>query len=222
VLRAVAYGESDVIVTLLTESHGKLGVLVRGGRKSSKRVGGALEPFHSIAVSIDDQGRELGTLREARLVTLRQRLVGDLDALDAGGRALRWVRQLFPARTPEPAGWATLNGLLDALERGEAPRPLLAGAALRLLADVGYALDFERCVKCGKPCPEGKPAYVDAARGGLVCRACGGSARTIGAKTRAIAIALARGEAAALADGEADEILGIAEDAMAAHAGIEG
>jgi hypothetical protein len=58
-----------------------------------------------------------------------------------------------------------------------------------LLSDVGYALDLERCVRCGRECPPGKPARVDPARGGLVCASCGGARLVWSAELRAKAIA---------------------------------
>ena len=223
-MRNVAYGESDVIVTLLTPAYGKLGVLVRGGRKSTKRVGGALEPFHTISVWVDDKsdrGRDLGVLRDARIARMRPGIVGSLEALEAGGTALRWARHLFPARTAEPEAWEILTGLLAALDAGARPRPALAGAALRLLAAMGYGLDLARCVKCGRDCPETRKAYLDAAHGGLVCRACGGAARVIAPELRAIGRALQRGEAQDMTDAQAGELLEVIDEAMAAHAGYD-
>ncbi len=218
----MAYGESDVIVTLLTEKEGKISALVRGGRKSSKRVGGALEPFHTIHVHLEERGGDLATLREARLVRVRAGLVRALDSLEAAGRAMRWARHLFPPKHPEPRAWATLAELLDALDRGDgAPLALLASAGLRLLRDAGYGLDLERCVRCGKPCPEGRTARVDAARGGLVCSECGGARRVLTPALRALARAAERGEAASMTREHAEELLGMVEDAMAAHTGLE-
>jgi DNA repair protein RecO (recombination protein O) len=230
VARTVAYGESDVIVTLLTKTDGKLSALVRGGRKSARRVGGALEPFHTVHVYVDDRGGDLGTLREARIVRVRANIVSTLGAMEAAGLAMRWARHLFPPRHAEPRAWATLHALLDALDAGACPpRVALASAALRLLADVGYALDLERCVKCGKPCPPGRVAQVDAARGGLVCHACGGARRMLSPELRAVAIAAQRGETphetphetSEMTSAQADALLEMVDDAMAAHTGFE-
>ena len=220
-VRSVAYGDSDLIVTLLTESDGKISAMVRGGRKSTRRVGGSLEPVHTIAVKLDDRGGDLATLREAALTKVRARTVMDLEALDAAGIALRWARHLFPPRHVEPRAWSTTIGLLDDLEAGvEQPRALLAGAALRLLADVGYALDLDRCVKCGRPCPEGRSAAIDAARGGLVCQSCGGARRLIAPELRRLGRA-AQHERVGMTLEQANELLEIVHDAMAAHTGYE-
>jgi DNA repair protein RecO (recombination protein O) len=226
-VRQVAYGESDVIATLFTEAEGKLAALVRGGRKSSKRVGGSLEPFHTIEARLDDRGGELATLREARIVKVRGGITASLESIEAAGTALRWVRHACPPRTREPEAWATLNELLDAIDAiGQAgsavdPRIALARAALRLLADVGYALDLERCVKCGRGCGPNRAARVDPARGGLVCSSCGGARVPMSAELRARAILAQRGEEGALTREDADSILAIVDAAMAAHAGFD-
>jgi len=218
-VRSVAYGESDLVVTLITRTDGKLSAIVRGGRKGSRRLGGALEPFHTMHVALDDRGGDLTALREAALVRVRSGLVGRLEAALAGGAALRWARHIFPARTPEPEGWEVLVALLDALDAGAPEELELAAAGLGLLSAVGYALDFAQCVRCGKPCPPDRPSAIDAGRGGLVCQACGGARRLVTPALRAAGRALAAGErpAAGLARGVAEELLAIVEDAMAAH-----
>lgn len=222
VVRTVEFGEADVIATLVTEQAGKLSAIVRGARKGSRRVGGALEPVHTIAVLLEDKGSDLVTLKEARIVRTRSRLTGSLEALEAAGVALRWVRHLFPPRTPEPEGWRVLVQLLDVLDGPDAePRRDLARAGLALLSAVGYALDLERCVVCGRPCPESKAACVDPSRGGLVCRACGGASTVLLPETRAAARALASGEAGAVTATQAESLLQIVDRGMAAHAGFE-
>jgi DNA repair protein RecO (recombination protein O) len=222
VVRTVEVGESDVIATLVTEEAGKVSAIVRGARKGSRRVGGALEPVHTIAVLLDDKGAELTTLKEARIVRMRTNVVGDLDALEAAGTALRWARHLFPPRTPEPAGWAVLIALLDGLDaRTGSPRQELARAGLAMLAAVGYALELEACAICGRPCPEGRSACVDPARGGLVCRACGGATSVLLPEARDAALSLAVGRSTGVSDASAEAVLGLVDRAMAAHAGFE-
>jgi DNA repair protein RecO (recombination protein O) len=222
VVRTVEFGESDVIATLITEQAGKLGAVVRGARKGSRRVGGALEPVHTIAVLLEDKGGELTTLKESRIVRLRSGVTSNLDALEAAGAALRWARHLFPPRTPEPAGWAVLVELLDGLEaEADRPRRALARAGLAMLAAVGYALELEQCAVCGRPCPEGRPACVDPSRGGLVCRACGGASRVLQAADRQAARALASGRTDDVTDASAEAVLALVDGAMAAHADFE-
>jgi DNA repair protein RecO (recombination protein O) len=222
VVRTVHVGEADVIATFVTEQAGKVGAVVRGARKGSRRVGGALEPVHTIAVLLEDSGGDLVTLKEARIVRTRPRVTEDLEALRAAGSALRWARHLFPPRTPEAAGWRVLIDLLDALDRSAAsPRKELARAGLALLSAVGYGLDLATCVSCGRPCPEGRAACVDAARGGLVCRACGGASTVLSPTDRAGVCALAWGRAGEATEEQAEVVLDLVDRALAAHTGLE-
>jgi DNA repair protein RecO (recombination protein O) len=221
-VRSVTFGESDVIATFFTETDGKLSAMVRGARRSSRRFGGALEPIHELSLVLEDKGKELCLLKEARILRPRTGLVGDLDALEAAGRALRWVRHLCPSRTPEPSAWSSLRTLLDVLDARLPASTHLAVFGFGLLADVGYAIDLERCVRCGKACPEGRPAFVDPASGGLVCMACGGARRTMSAELRALARRVqARAPDLALTPAEASALVAIAEEAMSAHADFD-
>jgi len=215
----------------LTESVGKVGARLRAGRKSSRRASGGIEPFHGLEVVLEDHGGDLMTLKEVRLVTVRGAIAASLDAMEAGGAALRWARHLLPPRHAEPAAWAVLVRLLDTLDREVSrPRAVLALGGLALLASVGYALELERCIVCGRPCPDGAPAHVDATRGGLVCRRCGGGGRLLDARTRGLAARAQRspeeGEdwlapLEALPPEPTETLLAILGDAMAAHAGLE-
>ncbi|HEX8796800.1 MAG TPA: DNA repair protein RecO [Polyangiaceae bacterium] len=221
VVRTVEFGEADLVVTFVTEQVGKLAAIVRGARRGSKRVSGALEPVHTISVVVEDKGGELATLKEAQVVRARAGVTESLEALDAAGVALRWARHAFPPKTPEPEGWRVLVSLLDVLDaRIGSPRRELARAGLGMLAALGYALDLERCVVCGRPCPPGKAACVDPARGGLVCRSCGGSSTVLLPVTREAARTLAAG-GSDVSEEQSEVILGLVDRAMAAHAGFE-
>lgn len=240
-VRSVPYGESDLVATFFTQTDGNVGAVVRGARRSTKRFGGTLEPIHELFVRVEDRGRELCFLKEARVERPRTGVVSSLASMEAAGRALRWVRHLCPNRTPEPRVWHELRELLDALDasrEGAGVGIRLVSFGLRLLAEVGYALDFEHCARCGKPCPEGRAAFVDAAAGGLVCMNCGGARRTIGGELRGIAARLSnarergnqpsneRGHEAewlaAVTEAQANELLAILEDTMTAHTDFAG
>jgi len=220
-VRSVPYGEADVVATFFTEVEGKVAAMVRGARRSTKRFGGTLEPMHELVVRFEDRGRELCVLKEARIGRAREGIVSSLASMEMAGRALRWVRHVCPAKTPEPAAWLELRALLDSLDSGvadECARLVVFG--VRLLSDVGYGLEFERCVRCAKPCPEGRSAFVDASGGGIVCVSCGGAERTMPAELRVTAVRLQRREeGVAMTVAAASELLSIVEDAMAAHTG---
>ncbi len=217
------YGESDLVVTLLTDTMGRISALARGARKSVKRFGGVIEPMHTLRIGYDDRpGAELVMLREAKLERARPFLVTSLERMQAAGQALNWVRKAAPPRTPEPEVWAAMETLLDQLADPHdpvQPRTRLAASGVRLLSAFGWGIDFERCVSCGKVAAPGQTAAVDAARGGLVCRNCGGARHRVSGAERAALSAAASG--GALGDQSAPLALELVEQALKAHGGIE-
>ena len=222
-LRRVEYGESDLVVTLLTDTIGRVSALARGARKSVKRFGGVIEPMHTLQIAYDDRsGAELVVLREAKLARARPFLVMNLERMQAAGQALNWVRKAAPPRTPEPEVWAAMEGLLDHLGDPEdlvSPRARLAATGLQLLFAFGWGIDLERCVSCGKAPAVGQAAAVDAARGGLICRDCGGARRRLSGSERvALTRALSGGT---LSDDSAALALELVEQALKTHGGIE-
>lgn len=214
-------GEADLIVKLFTESTGMVGALARNARRSTKRFS-ALEPMHVLQVRIEGSPlRELGNLAEASLERPRLGLTTRLAPMEAAGRALRWVRRLAPVRSAEPALWSEVNALLDALDNVPANAPesaerLLAASGLRMLSNTGWGLELERCVRCGKPCPERSRAILDVASGGIVCRDCGGRGEVLSADERRSLAAGSSGDPAALAD-VAARALDIVERALEVH-----
>lgn len=224
-LRRVEYGETDLVLTLLTLELGKVSALARGGRKSQKRFGSALEPMHTLAVELDERpGAELFTLLEAKLHVPRAMILTSLPAMEAAGKALGWVRRASPPRTPERGPYALLTTLLDRLNaapRAEACGVALAEAGLSLLTELGWGIDFERCVRCGRHALPTQSGSVDAARGGLVCRSCGGARLRLSAGARQRLSGAASGTTGLLTPGDAADALELVEAALGAHAGIE-
>ena len=223
-LRRVEYGESDLVVTLLTDTVGRISALARGARKSAKRFGGVIEPMHTLHVAYDDRsGAELVVLREAKLSRARPFLVTSLERMQAAGQALNWVRKAAPPRTPEPEVWTALEALLDRLADADdtvPPRARLAATGLQLVAAFGWGIDFERCVSCGKAPAPGQAAAVDAARGGLVCRDCGGARRRLSGSER-VGLSRAANGVGDLDDDSAALALDLIGQALKAHGGIE-
>jgi DNA repair protein RecO (recombination protein O) len=224
-LRRVEYGEADLIVTLFTRALGRIVAIARGARKSRRRFAGALEPFFTIRIRFDERpGAELAVLTHAEIARPRTALLTELARMELSGKALGWIRAAAPPRTPEPLVFERVERLLDRLsELGDRPAELeLAEAGLSLLTHFGWSLDFERCVRCGRPCPEGISAFVDVRQGGLVCRACGGARMRLEPQQRARLARAAAGNSDALVPEDAGLALTLIDRVFSAHAGIDG
>ncbi len=216
-------GEADLILQFFTRDYGRISVVARSARNSRKRFGGALEPFHQLALEFDDRGPdvELGLLREASVQLPRVGIVKHLENLECAGRGLGWVRHGLPPRTPEPSVWRCCAVLLDALDRG-APADglrLLAEFGFELCECLGWAPELDGCVVCRRACPEGQSAGISPVRGGVVCRQCGGAQRVLRGPTRMRLLGLPGG--GQLEAEDAEPVIALVEDILRAHAGLE-
>jgi len=101
-------------------------------------------------------------------------ILRSLHAIGAAGAALAVIRERVPDHEPEPAVFEATVRFLEALNAGLPPDEALFSLQIRALALLGFAPTLDRCVRCGKVPAPGRSAFFDAARGGIVCRACGG------------------------------------------------
>jgi len=101
-------------------------------------------------------------------------ILRSLEAIGAAGAALAVIRERVPDHEPEPAVFESAVQFLGALDGGAPAEECLLCLQIRVLAVLGFTPTLDRCVHCGKmPAPD-RSAFFDAARGGIVCRACGG------------------------------------------------
>lgn len=234
VLRRTPYRDADLVVTLFTESLGQVSALARAARKSQRRFGGSLEPFHTLRVELEElAGAELMTLATAQIEVARTHLYDHLAGMEAAGKFLTWVRHATPAHTPESLVWALARQCLDELDEASRasapdgpakPRPnptrILAAHGLQLLAATGWRLELERCVQSGARCPDGKSARIDPERGGLVSRSEGGAPFLVSGAVRRRLIDAQEGRSSALDEADGALALELVERCLRAHAGL--
>lgn len=222
VLRRTPIGDADLMLALLTRSRGLCSVAARGARRQASKLG-ALEPIHTLLVTMEHRPEaEIGKLVESRIDRARIRLVEDEARLDAGFRMLSWVRSVAHPHEAEPRVFDLIEATLDALDRpagaeGPSPRSITAVAGLRLLDALGYGLGFDACVACGTPCPPNASGTVDPARGGLICRSCGGGTIFVPAALRVELARAVDDEPLDLDDDDARVAMAIVEEAISSH-----
>lgn len=166
VLRNHKLGESDRIVSLVTERHGKVRAVAKGVRKTKSRFGARLEPIRHVAIQLYE-GRELDTVTQAESVDHFAAIRSDLDRLTRAVTMLEAVDQLAQEREPNPRLYQMLLGALRSLEVRDAPL-VVAGFYWKVLALEGFRPIVEGCVNCGVE--DGLVAF-DLEEGGTLCAA---------------------------------------------------
>ncbi|MEO8669414.1 MAG: DNA repair protein RecO [Bauldia sp.] len=162
------HGETSLIVELMTPTRGRHLGLVRGGR--SRRMQPVLQPGNSVHATwrarldehLGNYTIEATTSRAARL------MAGPAGVY--GIQTVAALLRLLPERDPHRQLYDGLVAILDWLDD-----PLIAGAVivrfeLKLLDELGFGLDLERCAATGT---NDDLAYVSPKTGRAVSRASG-------------------------------------------------
>ncbi|HYR96601.1 MAG TPA: DNA repair protein RecO [Candidatus Binatus sp.] len=204
VLRTRPYGESDRIVTLMTEQHGKLTGIAKGAKNSRRRFGGTLEPFVRIlAVFQQRSASDLVFLLRCELLGVWRAFTRDLDRFAAGSYVLELTDLMVLGREPGREVYRLLYDALALLDGGAPTEPVLRAFELHLLAATGYAPVLDHCRACGAAGGEADLLYLTVERGGFVCRTCVRPGETVRPTAAATVRELARLAASPLADAAA-------------------
>lgn len=172
VLGTSELGEADLIVTLLTEHHGRVRGVAASARKSRRRFGGALAPLTRAAAAwTEKEGRELHRVDALDV----RRSYAAMQAEPSRQAACAVLSEIVTAVTredqPEPATFRLLGAVLDAVEGGLAPWAAVRYAEYWILKLHGVLPDLDRCAACGEPIARDDARA--AARGvGVLCARC--------------------------------------------------
>jgi DNA repair protein RecO (recombination protein O) len=189
VLGCVDFGEADRVVTLLTDTRGRLAVFARGARKSRRRFAGVLEPFTRLSVSFAETRGNTFRLDRAEVVDPFAELREDIARVARASYAAELTRELCRECEPHADLFALLCRFLSALAREGAEGLSLMRFELLALSMAGVAPRLDACVSCGATVMEA--AVFEPERGGLLCPSCAPQFGTRGPEVREGARALA-------------------------------
>jgi DNA repair protein RecO (recombination protein O) len=173
VLRRVAYGEADWVVTLLGRETGHVSALARSARKSTRRFAGGLGMAMAGEARLHERaGAELMALESFDLYADRPQIGGDIGKAAHAAYAVELCDRLCPARHPEPRVFDWLDELLARLNDGTASAERLRVFELGLLQRLGFGPSLDRCISCGRDDLGGVDVRFHPAAGGVCCKNC--------------------------------------------------
>jgi len=171
VLRTIKLGETDRIVTLLTQGHGKVRAVAKGVRRTKSKFGARLEPFSHVDLQLYT-GRNLDIVSQAESIrAYGQTIAGDYSAYTAGTAVLETADRLT-AEEKEPSLrlFLLVVGALRSLAEQAHPSGLVLDAfLLRAMSVAGWEPALHGCARCGE---EGPHRHFSVPAGGMVCPAC--------------------------------------------------
>ena len=188
VLRRIPYGESSLVVHLLTREHGRVAVLAKGAYRPKSGYCGVLDLFDTLSVHWrKSRGGGLFTLAEASIERRRRGITRSLARYRSALSVLELAGLGALEGARDPAHLGLVEESLDLLDAGEVdPTLVLSAFDLRYLRILGLAPALDACATCGVVLDgAGRkgdgPAEVpfSVAAGGRLCPRCAARARGV-------------------------------------------
>jgi DNA repair protein RecO (recombination protein O) len=170
VVRSIAYGESDAIVTLLTPG-GLVAVMARGAKKPQSRLAAGVQLCVQGTFTLYRRSG-MGTLSQVEMVNSRRGLREDLQRAAYAAYFCELVAAISEeAPNGSEVVYRLFAGALDRLEMQESPPPVTARIwETKILRLVGASPDWTTCVHCHREGLEN--AAYSPREGGFVCELC--------------------------------------------------
>ncbi len=175
VLRSWAFGESDKIVSLLTQSHGKLTGIAKGAKRSRKRFANSLEPFSLVNLRFQDRPHSsLAFIIASDLLLSFQHLLTSLQKVAYASYVVEITDALSSEREENSQVFEHLRAALAYLEEREASLLFVTRFELKLLKLAGYQPSLDQCRHCGRirESRSGMSWHFSFRDGGVLCQIC--------------------------------------------------
>ncbi|WP_336771722.1 DNA repair protein RecO [Paenibacillus sp. MMO-58] len=168
VIRSMDYGEGNKIITLLTKTNGKLGVMVRGAKKMKSRHASLAQPF-TFGEFVFFRNKGLGTLNAGEILESHHLLREKLDLAAYASYLAELTDKMLQEDESGAMLFEQLKAGFAAMEEGKDPQIVSHLFEMRILEAAGYAPELEICVNCSS---EQGPFRLSPYAGGVLCPRC--------------------------------------------------
>lgn len=190
VLRAADYKESSRMLTLLTESDGKISAAAKGVRRKNSKLAAAAQLYAFSEVTLSHSGGRW-YLNEANALELFPGIGMSIENLALAAYFSELLETVCRDELPEPELLRLgLNTFFALSEGKKSPALIKAVFELRLMCQAGYAPPLDGCAACGTENPTEPVFALDG--DGLMCRSCAAAAGAARARLCASSLAAAR------------------------------
>jgi DNA repair protein RecO (recombination protein O) len=174
ILRSVEWSETSLIVTVFTDSFGKISALAKGARRLKSPFESALDLLSlSSLVFLLKSGDSLDLLMEAKLQKRFRGTHSGLLPLYCGYYAGEIINALTENHQPIPGLMQSLSQTLRLLENGASPAETILHFELDTIRRLGHLPSWQWCVACGEAIENDRSTIAfSTAGGGVVCPLC--------------------------------------------------
>jgi DNA repair protein RecO (recombination protein O) len=176
-LRRIQHGDFDLILNCFTLARGKMSVIAKYAKKSTRRFGGVLELFSLLQLQCS-AGRGLPVLQEAELKQPHAGIRGNFRKTAYASYWAELVNLWMEENVANPALFNLLAHVLAELDGSDAPDVVVLNLLfqVRFMALAGFLPELSACCACGCQLERlrSRGLRIDPARGGALCARCGG------------------------------------------------
>ncbi|MBP7341493.1 MAG: DNA repair protein RecO [Smithellaceae bacterium] len=173
VLKSLAYGESDLIITFYSREFGKMSGIAKGAKRSKKRFANVFEPFSQISMIFSRKSRDtLALVESCEIIDHYADIRADLEKTLAASYFIELTDAFSPEGKANERLFALLADFLDWLVREKVSDTAIRFFEMRLLQISGFEPALGACVRCRKPVANGEVYYFYPKEGGITCAAC--------------------------------------------------
>ncbi|MEE9934900.1 MAG: DNA repair protein RecO [Deltaproteobacteria bacterium] len=173
VLKSLAYGESDLIITFYSRDFGKISGIAKGAKRSRKRFANVFEPFSQIALIFSRKSRDtLALIESCEIIDHYAAIRADLEKTLTASYFIELADAFSPEGKANDRLFVLLADFLDWLARENASDAAIRFFEMRLLQISGFEPALGACVRCRKPVANGEVYYFYPQEGGITCAAC--------------------------------------------------
>ena len=175
-LRRIDYGDFDVIITVFSLERGKLSLIAKSAKKSTKRFAGVLELFSELQILAGSgRGKGLPVLQEAIIKQPFSAIRADYQKTAYASYWSELIYNWIEDNFKQVALYYLFEHVLYELDVGKtAPSVLNILFQMRFLTLSGHRPNFGHCSLCGLKLQDIKSEtiVVNLQRGGILCGNC--------------------------------------------------
>lgn len=187
-LRRLDYGDFDVIITLFTLDRGKLSVIAKSAKKSTKRFAGVLELFSELQILAGrGRGKGLPVLKEAVLKQPFSAIRADYKKTAYASYWSELIYSWTEENFKQDALYYLFEYVLFELDTGRTtPQVLNVLFQMRFLNLSGHRPNLTQCNVCALELDSinDENIAVNLQRGGIICSKCSGESASSKVLTR--------------------------------------
>lgn len=169
VLKTVKLSDSDVLITVFSDKHGKITAIAKGGRSAKSKLNASAQLFVYGEYSLS-MGSKWNYVNSVEVYDAHYKIREDLVKLSYASYFVELTSFVLPEDTANLKLFAVLKNVLVSLKEDKCPAKLLRIIfELKTLDSLGYRPETSQCIECNA---KENLHFMSIEDGGVLCESC--------------------------------------------------